>query len=343
MSRRPINRADRSTNMPLQPTKARAGGTRGTATTNHDRRGGGRGSSPSLTLGTRGDRFGGFVRFGRENGRPTVDGSIYLLNNQEYRRHHGHRGRYYYPHSYYTYPTGHYYDDYYPTRYYGGYGHYRPYCGYSYSSVYYPQPYEHRYYETNVVYVDDSDDVGEVYDGPPAQAQVEYSHMPNSDYLPLTSQADDSLVGQGNVAFAAGDYEAARQEYIQAMFADERDGHAKLLYATASFAMGDYGLAGTALRRALITTPRLLEYPVDVRALYSHVDLWTAQLDALIHHVVMHPLDYDAQLLLGYLHYATDSPQRALQVLDRLTSADPTDDLAAVLAESILRVTRTRQ
>ena len=272
-----------------------------------------------------------------------MDGSIFLLNNAEYRRHHGHRGGYYYPYSYYAYPAGHYYDDYYPIRYYDGYGQYRPYCGYTYTSVYYPQPYTHRYYETNVVYVDSGEDVADVYEGPPDPPRVEYSHMPDGDFLPLTAQEDDSMVGSGNVAFAAGDYEAARQHYIQAMFADERDGHAKLLYAMASFAMRDYELAGTALRRALITTPRLLEYPVDVRGLYTHVDLYEVQLDALVHYVATHPDDGDAQLLLGYVHYATDAPERALRVLDRLTTADPTDDLAAVLAESIVRVTRIRQ
>ncbi len=149
-----------------------------------------------------------------------------------------------------------------------------------------------------------------------------------------------SFVTQGNAAFSAGDYDEARRLYIRATLADERDAYAKLLYAVANFALGDYEVAAGALHRALLTAADLMEYPVDVRALYGDALLFESHLHALARYTEGHRADREARLLQGYLHFATGAPQRALDILTPLVEGDATDDVAAMLKDSVVRVIR---
>ena len=127
------------------------------------------------------------------------------------------------------------------------------------------------------------------------------------------------------------------------MLADERDGYAKFLYALANFSLGDYDVAGMAIRRALLTTPELIEYPVDARGLYPDPLVLEAQIGQLNHFVVDHPADRSATLLLGYVLYATGQPGRAILTLGPLTATDPNDNLSALLRDAVLRVSRNRK
>ncbi len=110
----------------------------------------------------------------------------------------------------------------------------------------------------------------------------------------------------------------------------------------ANYAAGDYDVAAMALERALLTTPDLLEHPVDVRSLSPHLVLWETHLEELVRYAAKHPSKRRARLLLGYLQYAAGDGERALSVLGPLADSDPGDDMAALLRDVVLRVTRKK-
>lgn len=93
-----------------------------------------------------------------------------------------------------------------------------------------------------------------------------------------------------------------------------------------------------AIRRALLTTPELIDYPADVRALYADAATLEAQRHKLVRFVEDHPRDRGAQLLLAYLYFAGGDPGEALSVLDGLTESDPDDQVAALLRDAVVRI-----
>ena len=207
-------------------------------------------------------------------------------------------------------------------------------------SAYYDIPYVYRFYDTDVYYIDQSAGQPDAYSpaSPPPAGATQGTSALDSTYQALTEPGGTTLIGQGNEAFLAGRYDEARRAYVSAMLADERDGYAKFLYSLANFAAGDYDVAGMALRRALLTTPALIDYPVDVRSLYGVPTIFEKQLERLIRFVGDHADDRGASLLLAYLHYATGQPERALPVADRLSKSDANDSVAALLRDAVLRV-----
>jgi Flp pilus assembly protein TadD len=122
--------------------------------------------------------------------------------------------------------------------------------------------------------------------------------------------------------------------------ADERDGYAKFLYALTNFALGDYEVAGVAIRRALLTTADLIDYPVDIRSLYPDKSRLSIQFDSLVAFVEDHPQDRDARLLLGYLQYAAGDPRLAMSILDPLATSGSEDEIVTLLLDAALRVSR---
>ncbi len=161
-----------------------------------------------------------------------------------------------------------------------------------------------------------------------------------SDTEPTTYQLDPAVVeavGEGNRAFAVGQYDDARQAYIRAVLLDGHDGTAKLLYGLASFAAGEFRVAATAVRRALIATPDLIDYPFNIVALYEDQAQFNQQLETLSRFVGTNPQDRDAVLLLGYLQYASGGAAEAQIIFAALADADPTDDLNAFLRDAATR------
>jgi tetratricopeptide (TPR) repeat protein len=288
-------------------------------------------------LGRRGDQYGGYISLGRNALGPRVYGALYYDRDGR-----GHRR----PHHYRCDQP--YFRGYRPIRHFGWH-YYEPWYGYNYSTVYTPFPYVYRYYDTDVYdtdiyYVDQPEHVvyeiekpGDGMAGPRVEAR-EGPPVTGETYPVLTESDDSTLIGQGNAAFLARRYDEARRLYSTAMLADERDGYAKFLYALANFAADDYDVAGLALRRALMTTSELIDYPVDVRALYPDGPTFETQLNKLIGYLGAHPGSADSLLLLGYLHYAGGDPERALAVLTDLAASASNDDLVALLRDAVARV-----
>ncbi len=226
--------------------------------------------------------------------------------------------------------------------------------GYTYSSPYYSEPYAVQVYETPVYDVPTYATTGvyaapaETYVTPPAQTVVPQPTAPSEQ---VTGSADGyrtlepsdelrTVVLNGNAAFAAARYEEAKGLYIRAVLADERDGYVKTLYAWANFAMGDYDTAAASLRRALLTTPDLVDYPMDLRTLYSDSNLLGAQSERLARHVAENPEHRESRFVLGYLQYSVGEAQSAASIFQELASRDAGDTLVGQLADAATRASR---
>lgn len=300
--------------------------------TRHDSRyssAGGHGSGFGLTIGAVGDHFAGYVRLGNgSSGHGLEGGILYRGNNDHYRG--GYGGHHYYPFH------DDYYTDYHSIAYH--YPFYRPTYGYTYSSVYYADPYTYCFGYADP-YLSDPAAYWEAPYGPPDVVAVG-PPAPVTQYQGLTAPGDDTLVGRGNAAYRAGRFDEARRLYVSAMLTDERDGHAKLLYAIANLAVGDYSVAGTALRRALLTTESLVEYPPDLRGLYPDVSVLARHESALKRYVFANPSDRASRVLLGYLLFSSGDPGGAAVVFENLAREDSDDDLAALLRDAARRMRR---
>lgn len=244
----------------------------------------------------------------------------------------GHHGRGHSRHIYY--PAGHYYYGY-SALYYAAYPYYPAGYGVTYISSYYDDPYRYSSYDYDDSYERDSG-VGTavLYEGGADTSSAVLS----GPYPTVRSESVNGLLTQGNAAFKAGQYGEARGLYARAMLSDERDGYAKLLYALANFAARDYAVAETALRRALLTAPELLDFPFDLRPMFAHTALWETHLGDLVRYLAAHPDDRGAALLLAYLHHASGDAARALLVLAPLAKSDPNDVVVALLHDRLLQL-----
>ncbi len=246
---------------------------------------------------------------------------------------------------------------YYP--YYGSYD-YDPY--YSYASVfdYGYRPLLPASSDTTVIYMQDAGTTQpaatETYYSAPAQpaptAETVYSapqpvdtEMPQVQSVAPSESTEEqvSWVELGGTAFAAGRYDEARHLYMRAVLADDTDGYAKLFYALANLAAGEYGAAATAVRRALEAAPELIDDPIDLRTVYSDASVLDEHLAALSRLAEAQPGDQEARFLLGYLHYATGKPQEALTFMQSVADASPADALAGFVRDAAMRVVRIKQ
>ena len=280
-----------------------------------------------MTFGGRDRGVSGYLHFGRDGGGPRLYGA--LNYDRHNRRPYGTR----------CYPRGHYYHLYYPIHHFSR-DYFLPWDGYRYSSLYYSDPYVYQFYDTDVYYIEEKRAPAQavIVEGTEADRDLEVGPSPDVTYQALLDPGDSTLIGRGNAAFIGGLYDEARRYYVSAMLADERDGYAKLLYAVVNFATGDYEVAGMAIRRALLTTPELIEYPPDIRGLYTDGVPLDAQVEMLARFVDTHPLDGNARLLLAYVQLARGHPSEALAILDDAVKTDTVDELAGLLRDAIVRI-----
>jgi len=249
-----------------------------------------------------------------------------------------------------VYDPRHYYHGYRPI-YYPGCRSYSPWYGYAYTSVYLTEPYVVR------VYDDDDDPVVYYQESPSYQTTTAVESAPAAEsysapsegvypapdgeaYQPLPAAAQNTLVSDGNAAFTAGRYEDARRLYTRAVMADERDGYAKMLLGWASFAVGDYDGAAAAIRRALLTTDDLVNYPMDVRTFYPDAAVLNHQMDSLVQFTQSRPDDREAQLVLAYFYYSVGQAERSASLFNGLVERDRNDTLAATVRDAVVRAER---
>jgi len=147
-----------------------------------------------------------------------------------------------------------------------------------------------------------------------------------------------ALVEKGNEAMRAGRYEEARDWHARAMLADEQDGFAKLFYAMSNLGLGQFDIAASAMRRALMDAPELIDYPIDLRTVYDDASVVTTQMQDLIRVRSERGSDAELTFLLGYLYYATGDPQSAVSTLNDAATGDTTDTLTSLVRDAAIRV-----
>lgn len=286
--------------------------------------------SSDLSIHRGDDRDRGLIHIGADRDREHVGAGLYNHANRI-------NDRRFLP----LYGYGHYYRNYRPICYPGS-RYYTPFYGYSYASVYLAEPYVVQVYDSSPTYVASSyaqepipttvvQEPPQVASSPPTTGEP---------YRPLSAPQTPTSVDEGNAAFAAGRYEDASRLYVRAVMTDERDGYAKTLYAWANFALGDYEAASAAIRRALLTTPDLVDYPLDLRTLYPDRAVLDRHSDALMRFLADHPQHREAQLLWGYLLYSIGQAEPAASVFTALAGADQNDTLLSLLRDAAVRNAR---
>ena len=128
--------------------------------------------------------------------------------------------------------------------------------------------------------------------------------------------------------------------HVRAVLTDERDGYAKLLYAWANFALGDFDTAAASLRRSLWTTTDLVDYPMDLRTLYSDRSALTLQTERLERVVAENPMNRESAMVLAYLYYSVGEADRAASMFSSVADRDADDTLAAQLRDAAVRNAR---
>jgi len=234
--------------------------------------------------------------------------------------------------------------------------------GYSYSSAYLADPYVSYVYAAPeyvtsypaTEYVEYAAPAAEVaptvFDPVPTpQAQYVQPSAPAgegagaSQTLDAAGEKQIAVVMEGNAAFTAGRFEDARAAYAKAVMNDERDGYAKVLYGWSNFALGNYDVAADSIRQALMTTPDLVNYPQDVRTLYSDRAVLDRQSEDLLRFMSNNPGDGQARFLWGYLLYSIGEAESASGTFRSMADADPSDTLLSSLRDAAVRNSRTQQ
>lgn len=305
------------------------------------------------TRSSRLDDDRGLIRFGTDPLRLSYGDRSAVGRHPHYSHYpyYGHRGHYYgyrphyYPRSCYPYYG------FYPSYGYSyglGFG-----LGYTYSTVYASDPYvgyvytAPEYVPSYATYTEGDVAVPVTEAAQPTQPQAAQPAPPDQyregdrEYQTLDTGVDQrAVVMEGNAAFAAGRYDEARDQYIRAVMNDERDGYAKVLYAWSNFALGDYEVAAVSIRRAMITTPDLADYPLDLRTLYPDRTVLDRQTEALVRFLADHPDRDDARLVWGYLLYSIGQAETAAAAFQGLAGAHPDDELLSQLRDAALRNAR---
>ncbi len=282
---------------------------------------------------------------------------------------HGHHGHGYYGYRPHCYPHSAYpYYGFYPWYGYGyglGFG-----FGYTYSSAYLADPYvsyvytepeyvtsypatEYSYPATEYVeYAAPTVQVAPTIVEPvpiqqtqPAQPAPPPVPAGESAGAPQTFQASENqiaVVMEGNSAFTAGRFEDARAAYAKAVMNDDRDGYAKVLYGWSNFAIGNYEVAAASIRQALMTTPDLVNYPQDLRTLYSDQAVLDRQSEGLLRFLSDNPSHSEGRFLWGYLLYSIGQAESASVTFRSMTDANPSDALMSSLRDAAVRNSRAQ-
>lgn len=169
---------------------------------------------------------------------------------------------------------------------------------------------------------------------PSAPSQPSEPSEPQGSAPPPPDPKLIAAVSQGNEHFAAGRYADARRSYEDAMLIDNKDGVPRLLSALTSFAEGDYPGAALATRVAIESTPDLVYYPFNIKALYKDGSKFQEHIAALARHVDSQPSNQDAQFLLGYMWYSSGDAQNAKNVFSVLASTNSGNELYAALRDA---------
>ena len=142
---------------------------------------------------------------------------------------------------------------------------------------------------------------------------------------------------KGESAFKAGDYKGAIYAWRHAVIDDSNNPVVLMMLGQALFATGKFDEAAGATQSAMQMLPKDQWGVVatNYKELYGSVQDYTDQLRALEKGVSDKPEDPAQRFLLGF-HYAyLGYPQQAVDQLDKVLKAAPTDELAKQLRDEM--------
>jgi tetratricopeptide (TPR) repeat protein len=206
---------------------------------------------------------------------------------------------------------------------------FRPYCYYWRPSCYYLPCYYPSY--ASVAYVNDYWDDGSYY---PSYAPPPSESRPEAAPAPSAADADALLV-TGWQQFKAGSYPESLESFRQAVLARPDDPQAKVAFAQALFAIGNYPDAAFLIRRAFELLP---DWPVtgeDPRARYADPAEHAEQMVALRSFLEHVPADPAATLVLAVQNYFTGDFAAAKEEFSLLAALDPEDLVAKRFLERL--------
>jgi hypothetical protein len=155
--------------------------------------------------------------------------------------------------------------------------------------------------------------------------------------IPPTDQLENSLdyAGQGEVAFKAGKYQDAIQNWRHALVDDPRNGAIILLLGQALFAAGQYDEAAGATQAAMQLLPqdKWGTVVIHYKELYSNIQDYTNQLRALEKERLSKPDSPGLRFLLGYHFGYLGYPKQAVRELDKALEFAPKDEIAKKLRD----------
>ncbi len=155
--------------------------------------------------------------------------------------------------------------------------------------------------------------------------------------------AAESHYELGMQAFANGEYDLARREFVRAMLAMPNDPELMMLYGYAHFATGDYMVAALSIRQALTADPTLIDQPVDIYQMYKNPDDLKQQLAKLDEHLAKDKEDADGWFLAGFIRYASGEPEQAKQIFSQQAEEHGKDLLTMLMRDAAIRAVTLQQ
>jgi tetratricopeptide (TPR) repeat protein len=133
--------------------------------------------------------------------------------------------------------------------------------------------------------------------------------------------------------FEAGSYDDAARQFREAVRLSPDDSILPFTYAQALFAEGDYAMAASVLREAMVNIPAddpTIYYP---RGLYPDDDVLKAQIKALEKAAAEEPFSADYNLLLGYQYLGLGELDKVARPLSRAAQSPANTDAAGKLLD----------
>ncbi|HRX85611.1 MAG TPA: hypothetical protein P5572_11390 [Phycisphaerae bacterium] len=183
------------------------------------------------------------------------------------------------------------------------------------------------------------------YDGTTSQSGITAYPQSTTSVPAATPQAPQAQDHDrlGLQAFAQGDYDLARREFVRAILATPESPELIMLYGYAHFATGDYLIASMAIRRATEADPTLIESPIDLAGLYGNPADYQQHLAKLDAYVAANPTDLDAKYVSGFARYASGDPNGAGAIFAECMTAAPDDSTYFIMRDAALRASVAQQ
>ncbi len=139
------------------------------------------------------------------------------------------------------------------------------------------------------------------------------------------------MMADGTRFFQQGSYAQAADRFMRVASADPQNVDARLAYAVARFATGDYQMSAAAVRQGVQMFPEVVNSVFDVRGMYGNPADFDQQWQHLAQRLQDQPDDSDALLVLGFVYHFVGDREHAAEVFSVVNERSQGDtDIAQV-------------